>query len=213
MGPPFFVGIAGNIGVGKTTMTRELAKELAWKAYYEPVINNPYLDDFYKNMPRWAFHLQVYFLSKRFQSQLEISESNSSCIQDRTIYEDVEIFARTLHEQGSMDDRDYQNYRDFFGIMTSHLRPPDLILYLRADVDTLMERIRNRGRGFETTIRRDYLEALNQAYDRWASAQQDYTKFAVLDSVHFDPDKDRTLIKSAKEILYRELHLQTLFGS
>jgi deoxyadenosine/deoxycytidine kinase len=213
MGPPFFVGIAGNIGVGKTTMTRELAKELSWKAYYEPVINNPYLDDFYKNMPRWAFHLQVYFLSKRFQSQLEISESNSSCIQDRTIYEDVEIFARTLHEQGSMDERDYQNYRDFFGIMVSHLRPPDLILYLRADVDTLMERIRYRGRGYETTIRRDYLDALNQAYDRWASSQQNYARFAVLDSVHFDPDKDRTLVEKAKEILYRELHLQTLFGS
>jgi len=211
MAPPFFVGVAGNIGVGKTTMTRELARELGWKAYYEPVIDNPYLDDFYANMPRWAFHLQVYFLSKRFQSQLEIFESSTSCIQDRTIYEDVEIFAHTLHEQGSMDDRDYQNYRDFFGIMTTHLRPPDLILYLRADVDTLLERIRNRGRGCESTIQREYLEALNRAYDRWAYSRQSLTRFAVLDSVHFDPDKDRTLVEKAKDILYRELNLRTLF--
>jgi len=212
MAPPYFVGIAGNIGVGKTTMTRELAKELGWKAYFEPVIENPYLDDFYADMPRWAFHLQVYFLSKRFQTQLEISESSSSCIQDRTIYEDVEIFARTLRDQGCMDDRDYQNYRDFFGIMTAHLKSPDLILYLRADVDTLLSRIRNRGRGYETTIRRDYLEALNQAYDSWAASRQKYTRFAVLDSVPFDPERDRTLIDKAKEILYRELHLKTLFG-
>ncbi len=212
MAPPYFVGVAGNIGVGKTTMTRELAKELGWKAYFEPVIDNPYLNDFYSDMPRWSFHLQIYFLSKRFQSQLEIFESSTSCIQDRTIYEDVEIFAHTLHEQGSMDDRDYQNYRDFFGIMVSQLRPPDLIIYLRADVDTLMERIQSRGRGCEQSIEREYLERLNRAYDRWASSRKNLTRLAVLDSFHSDPEKDRTLINEAKDLLYRELHLKTLFG-
>ncbi len=212
MAPPYFVGVAGNIGVGKTTMTRELAKELGWKAYFEPVIDNPYLNDFYSDMPRWSFHLQIYFLSKRFHSQLEIFESSTSCIQDRTIYEDVEIFAHTLHEQGSMDDRDYQNYRDFFGIMVSQLRPPDLIIYLRADVDTLMERIQSRGRGCEQAIEREYLERLNRAYDRWASSRKSLTRLAVLDSFHSDPEKDRTLINEAKDLLYRELHLKTLFG-
>ena len=212
MAPPYFVGVAGNIGVGKTTMTRELSKELGWKAYFEPVIENPYLNDFYSDMPRWSFHLQIYFLSKRFQSQLEIFESSTSCIQDRTIYEDVEIFAHTLHEQGSMDDRDYQNYRDFFGIMVSQLRPPDLIIYLRADVDTLMRRIQSRGRDCEQSIEREYLERLNRAYDRWALSRKSLTRFAVLDSFHFDPEKDRTLINEAKDLLYRELHLKTLFG-
>ena len=212
MAPPYFVGVAGNIGVGKTTMTRELAKELGWKAYFEPVIDNPYLNDFYSDMPRWSFHLQIYFLSKRFQSQLEIFESSTSCIQDRTIYEDVEIFAHTLHEQGSMDDRDYDNYRDFFGIMVSQLRPPDLIIYLRADVDALMERIQSRGRGYEKSIKREYLESLNRAYDRWASSRKSLTRLAVLDSFHSDPEKDRTLINEAKDVLYRELHLKTLFG-
>ena len=208
MAQPFFIGVAGNIGVGKTTLTRELAKELGWKAYFEPVIENPYLDDFYKDMRRWAFHLQIYFLSKRFQSQLEINQSTSSCIQDRTIYEDVEIFAWTLHQQGSMDDRDYQNYRDFFSMMTDHLRPPDVIIYLRADVDTLLRRIANRGRDCERTIKREYLESLNHAYDHWASSAQKITRFAVLDSTNFDPNLDRRMIEETKKILARELIIQ-----
>ena len=208
MAQTFFIGVAGNIGVGKTTLTRELAQELGWKAYFEPVIENPYLDDFYKDMRRWAFHLQIYFLSKRFQSQLEINQSTSSCIQDRTIYEDVEIFAYTLHRQGSMDDRDYQNYRDFFSMMTDHLRPPDVIIYLRAEVDTLLHRIANRGRDCERTIKREYLESLNQAYDHWASSAHKITRFAVLDSTHFDPNHDRRLIEEAKKLLARELIIQ-----
>ena len=212
MAPPYFVGIAGNIGVGKTTMTRELAKELGWKAYFEPVIENPYLDDFYKTMPRWSFHLQVYFLSKRYQSQLEIQESSTSCIQDRTIYEDVEIFARTLHEQGHMDDRDYQNYRDLFAIMTTQLRSPDVILYLRADVDALVERISARGRDCEQTIERGYLEALNNAYEHWAASKKPVARFAVLNSTHCDLENDRTLIIEARDLLFKELHLKTLFG-
>jgi deoxyadenosine/deoxycytidine kinase len=208
MAQTFFIGVAGNIGVGKTTLTRELAQELGWKAYFEPVIENPYLDDFYNDMRRWAFHLQIYFLSKRFQSQLEINQSTSSCIQDRTIYEDVEIFAYTLHQQGSMDDRDYENYRDFFAMMTDHLRPPDLIIYLRADVDTLLQRIASRGRDCEKTIKREYLESLNQAYEHWASSGRKITRFAVLDSTHFDPNYDRRLIEEAKMLLSRELIIQ-----
>ena len=208
MAQTFFIGVAGNIGVGKTTLTRELAQELGWKAYFEPVIENPYLDDFYKDMRRWAFHLQIYFLSKRFQSQMEINQSTSSCIQDRTIYEDVEIFAYTLHQQGSMDDRDYQNYRDFFSMMTDHLRPPDVIIYLRADVDTLLHRIASRGRDCERTIKREYLESLNQAYDHWASSVSKITRFAVLDSTNFDPNHDRRLIEETKKLLARELIIQ-----
>ena len=207
MSKTHFVGVAGNIGVGKTTMTRELANELGWRAFYEPVIDNPYLDDFYADMNRWAFHLQVYFLSKRFQSQLEISQSELSCIQDRTIYEDVEIFAWTLHQQGNMNDRDHENYRELFSIMTHYLRPPDLILYLRADVDTIMDRINSRGRDCERTIKREYLESLNRAYDHWVSEKRNYIRFAILDSAHFDPEGDRTLVNQAKDIIIRELNL------
>ena len=142
----YFVAVAGNIGVGKTTLTRTLAAQLGWRCYLEPVIDNPYLDDFYRDMSRWAFHLQVYFLSKRFVSQREIELAQVSCVQDRTIYEDVEIFARTLHHRGHLVGRDWENYRNLFHAMTAYLTPPDLIIYLRCDVDTLLSRIRRRGR-------------------------------------------------------------------
>jgi len=162
-----FVAVAGNIGVGKTTLTRLLSQKLRWRAYYEKVIDNPYLAPFYDNMQRWSFHLQIYFLSHRFKSQKEISDWPDSCIQDRSIYEDVEIFARTLHEQGHMTDVDYENYRMLFSTMVEYLRKPDIIIYLRASVDSLVERILNRGRDFETTIDRAYLEQLGFAYERW----------------------------------------------
>jgi deoxyadenosine/deoxycytidine kinase len=162
-----FVAIAGNIGVGKTTLTRLLSQKLRWRAYYEKVIDNPYLALFYDDMKRWSFHLQIYFLSHRFKSQKEISEWPDSCIQDRSIYEDVEIFARTLHEQGHMTDVDYDNYRMLFSTMVEFLRKPDIIIYLRASVDRLVERILNRGRDFETTIDRGYLEQLELAYEQW----------------------------------------------
>lgn len=163
----YFVAIAGNIGVGKTTMTDLISKKLEWEAYYEPVITNPYLDDFYKDMNRWSFHLQVYFLSKRFDMQKKIVENNISCIQDRTIYEDAEIFARTLYKNGSMTQRDFENYQDLFHNMTSYLQAPDLIVYLRADVDELIERIRQRGRESEKSIAKSYLQELNDAYESW----------------------------------------------
>src|SRR2546426_7023782 len=136
----YFLAIAGNIGVGKTELTLRLSEELGWAAYFEPVVQNPYLDPFYENMQRWSFHLQIYFLSERFKAQVEIGRSPIPFIQDRTIYEDAEIFARTLHDQGSMTGVDYQNYVSLFQILVSFLRRPDLVLYLRASPEVLMER-------------------------------------------------------------------------
>jgi deoxyadenosine/deoxycytidine kinase len=163
----YFLAIAGNIGVGKTELTNRLAAELGWLAYYEPVIQNPYLDRFYADMERWSFHLQIYFLSERFKAQVEIGKSPLPFIQDRTIYEDAEIFARTLHEQGSMTGVDYENYVSLFGVLMTYLRPPDLILYLRASPETLMSRIARRGRESEKGITLDYITRLNRAYDEW----------------------------------------------
>ncbi len=162
-----FVAIAGNIGAGKTTLTRLLSEKLGWRAYYEKVIDNPSLQDFYDDMERWSFHLQIFFLSHRFKAQKEISEWPDSCIQDRSIYEDVEIFAHTLYENGNMSQVDYENYRELFSIMVSYLRKPDLIIYLETPVDQLIERILKRGRDYERTIDPNYLKQLNVAYDRW----------------------------------------------
>jgi deoxyadenosine/deoxycytidine kinase len=163
----YFLAIAGNIGAGKTELTNRLSAELGWLAYYEPVIQNPYLDMFYLDMERWSFHLQIYFLSERFKAQVEIGKSALPFIQDRTIYEDAEIFARTLHDQGSMTQVDYENYTALFGVLTSYLRPPDLILYLKASPEALMERIAKRGRASEQGIGIDYITRLNRAYDDW----------------------------------------------
>ncbi|RMH94731.1 MAG: deoxynucleoside kinase, partial [Calditrichaeota bacterium] len=176
---PYLIGIAGNIGVGKTTLTRQLSRKLGWQSYFESVIDNPYLDDFYRDMHRWSFNLQIYFLAHRFRSQKEIVEAGVNAIQDRTIYEDVEIFAKSLHEQGYMDDRDYACYRDLFYNMVPYLPQPDLIIYLRASVDTLMHRIHLRGREFEKRISREYIEYLNRAYDNWIKEARE--QFNVLE--------------------------------
>ncbi len=162
-----FFCIAGNIGSGKSSLTQKLSELFGWKAYYESVDDNPYLPDFYADMKRWAFHLQVYFLSKRFQTHKEIVESENSVIQDRSIYEDVEIFARNLFEIGKMDDRDYQNYRSLFYTMSDYLKPPDLMIYLKCPIDTLLRQIARRGRSYEQSIPREYLEQLNRHYERW----------------------------------------------
>lgn len=178
--PGYFLAIAGNIGVGKTELTSRLAAELGWLAYYEPVIQNPYLDPFYADMPRWSFHLQIYFLSERFKAQVEIGRSELPFIQDRTIYEDREIFARTLRDQGSMTGVDHDNYTALFDVMTSYLRSPDLILYLKASPETLMERIARRGRESEKSIGIDYITRLNHAYDDWmARARRHYEVMEV----------------------------------
>ncbi len=167
MNSGYFLAVAGNIGVGKTELTMRLSEELGWAAYFEPVIQNPYLDPFYQNMPRWSFHLQIYFLSERFKAQQEIGAKPMPFIQDRTIYEDAEIFARTLHDQGSMTKVDYENYTSLFHILVSYLRKPDLILYLKASPQVLMERIARRGRTSEQSIQVDYIARLNHAYEDW----------------------------------------------
>ena len=162
-----FIGIAGNIGVGKTTFTQLLSDHFGLDAFFESVIDNPYLEEFYADMSRWSFHLQIYFLHHRFKTHVAMSENGRGTVQDRTIYEDVEIFARNLREMGHMSPRDYENYVDLFEIMTSFLRKPDLIIYLKASTDTLLTRIRGRDRDFERSIDPEYLFRLNVAYDKW----------------------------------------------
>jgi deoxyadenosine/deoxycytidine kinase len=167
--PHSFVAVAGNIGSGKSSLTRLLSQELGWKPMYESVEDNPYLSDFYGDMRRWSFQLQVYFLSNRFRSHKAITEGTNSVVLDRVIYEDAEIFARNLFEIGNMEERDYQNYLALYDVMTEYLHPPDLLVYLRANVDTLLRQIASRGRDFERSIKREYLEQLNRHYESWIS--------------------------------------------
>lgn len=162
-----FVAIAGNIGSGKSSLTRILAERFSWKPYFESVEDNPYLTDFYADMSRWSFHLQIYFLSKRFMTHKEIALSRFNVVQDRSIYEDAEIFARNLHAIGKMDERDYENYAALYKAMMEYLHAPNLLIYLKADVDTLLRQIARRGRSFERNIRREYLASLNKLYDEW----------------------------------------------
>jgi len=162
-----FIIVSGNIGSGKSSLTELLSKQLGWKAFYEVVENNPYLEDFYHDMKRWSFHLQIFFLSKRFQHHQTIIRDPSSVVQDRSIYEDVDIFAKNLYEQGLMNPRDYHNYRELFKIMVDFLSPPDLIIYLQASIPTLQHRIALRGRDYEQMISRTYLEQLNILYEQW----------------------------------------------
>ena len=162
-----FVAIAGNIGVGKSTLTALLREQLEWEPFFEAVKDNPYLADFYQDMRRWSFHSQIYFLSRRLRDHWLLLQRVNSVIQDRTVYEDAEIFARNLYQQGSMDERDYQSYCELYEVVTAVLPPPDLIVYLRASVPTLQERIRRRGRSYEQHIEVTYLEQLNQLYEEW----------------------------------------------
>lgn len=177
-----YISIAGNIGVGKTTFTEMIGKKLGWETYFEPVIENPYLEDFYGDMKRWSFELQIYFLSKRFISLKEIVDKNQNSVQDRTIYEDSQIFARVLHEQGSMNNRDFENYCSLFDCMLSFLKKPDLIVYLRASTQTLVDRIKMRGRDYEKTIDTDYLNRLNLAYETWISKAQNEFKIITIET-------------------------------
>lgn len=200
-----YIAIAGNIGVGKTTLTRMLSERLGWKSFYERVVDNPYLADFYEDMQRWSFHLQVFFLSNRFIDQKKITEWPDSCIQDRSIYEDVEIFAHTLHKNGNMTDVDYKNYQDLFFTMVSYLRKPDLIIYLRSSIDDLREHIKQRGRDYEQDIDPDYLAELNEAYEAWIDrAQKEGFKVLIFDMNNRDfehnPDDFDLLYRSIKEL-------------
>ena len=163
------IAVAGNIGSGKTTLTRLLSKHFGWKPHYEEVDNNPYLESFYEDMKRWSFNLQVYFLNSRFRQVLDIRNSGQDIIQDRTIYEDAYIFAANLYDMGLMETRDYENYRSLFELMSSFLEAPDLLIYLRASVPTLVRQIQKRNRDYEQSIRLDYLNALNRRYEDWMS--------------------------------------------
>lgn len=180
-----YIAVAGNIGAGKSSITGLLGKNFGWKTYYESVDNNPYLSDFYDDMRRWSFNLQIYFLSSRFRHQKEMQESDTSLIQDRTIYEDVEIFAKNLHDMGLMSDRDYENYCDLFEEMVSYLRPPDLLIYLRAEVPTLVRQIQKRGRKYENTIRIEYLERLNGLYEDWIDRYEHEKLIIDTDNIDF----------------------------
>jgi deoxyadenosine/deoxycytidine kinase len=172
-----FVAVAGNIGSGKSSLTKMLCERFGWKPFFESVEDNPYLSDFYADMNRWSFHLQVYFLSNRFRSHKSITEGADSVVLDRVIYEDAEIFARNLYEIGKMSQRDYENYTALYGVMTQYLEPPDLLIYLRASVDTLRRQIALRGRSYEQSIAREYLEQLNRHYESWIGR---YTSGKVL---------------------------------
>ncbi len=165
------IAIAGNIGCGKTTLTKMLAKRYGWEPRFEPVDVNPYLEDFYGDMSRWSFNLQVYFLNKRFKDVVEISkEKDKTIIQDRTIFEDARIFAPNLHEQGFMTDRDFKNYTDLFDLMVSLVGLPDLMIYIKSSIPTLISQITKRGREYEQSIRIDYLQGLNDRYDEWIAS-------------------------------------------
>ncbi len=174
------IAIAGNIGSGKTTLTSLLSKQFNWEAHYEDVDDNPYLNDFYDDMQRWSFNLQVYFLNSRFNQVLEIRKSGKTVIQDRTIYEDAYIFAPNLHAMGLMTTRDFENYSELFQLMSSLVKPPELLIYLRSTVPTLVNQIQRRGRKYENTIRLDYLKRLNERYEAWIS-KYDLGKILIVD--------------------------------
>ncbi len=163
------IAVAGNIGSGKTTLTGLLAKHFKWIPYYEDVDNNPYLHNFYEDMQRWSFNLQIFFLNSRLRQVIEIRDSGKDIIQDRTIYEDAYIFAPNLHSMGLMTTRDFENYSSLFDLINALINPPDLMIYLRASVPTLVRQIQKRGRGYEESIRLDYLKSLNERYEAWIS--------------------------------------------
>jgi deoxyadenosine/deoxycytidine kinase len=170
---PKHIAIAGNIGAGKTTLTELLAKQYKWIPHFEDVEHNPYLNDFYEDMPRWSFQLQIYFLNSRLNQLVEIRQGTETIIQDRTIYEDAYIFAPNLHEMGLMSKRDYDNYATFFQTLKTMVQPPDLLIYLQASVPTLVGQIQARGREYEENIRLDYLKRLNEYYNRWIESYKE----------------------------------------
>ena len=174
------IAVAGNIGAGKTTLTEMLAKHYNWRAEFESVEDNPYLKDFYEDMHRWSFHLQIYFLNNRFEQIHNLRSGEGTVIQDRTIYEDSYIFAKSLYKQGFFNERDYQSYRTLFDTMIKLVQPPDLLIYLKSDIAKLVRNIEKRGRDFENAIRIDYLKGLNEHYEDWI-ANYDAGKLLIID--------------------------------
>ena len=166
------IAIAGNIGCGKTTLTKLLAEHYGWEPRFESVSDNPYLSDFYADMERWSFNLQIYVLNRRFKEVVEISKTDDIIVQDRTIFEDARIFAPNLHDQGLMSDRDFNNYNDLFDLMMSLVKLPDLMIYIRSSISTLVGQIQKRGREYEQTMRLDYLQGLEKRYEKWIDSYQ-----------------------------------------
>lgn len=179
------IAIAGNIGSGKTTLTRMLAARYGWTPKYESVDFNPYLSDFYDDMSRWSFNLQIYFLNKRFKDVVDISKNSETIIQDRTIYEDAKIFAPNLHDMGLMSSRDFDTYSDLFDLMMSLVKMPDLLIYLKSSIPNLVSQIQKRGREYEKTIRIDYLTGLNERYDKWIDSYKGYLLVIDADKYKF----------------------------
>jgi deoxyadenosine/deoxycytidine kinase len=193
------VAIAGNIGSGKTTLTSKLEKHFGWEAQFEDTDDNPYLNDFYDDMQRWSFNLQVYFLHSRFNQVVNIRRHGKNVVQDRTIYEDAHIFAPNLHAMGLMSTRDFNNYMQLFNLMTEFIHPPDLLIYLRASVPTLVSQIQKRGRDYENSIRLDYLKRLNERYEAWIGNYKEGKLLVVdVDNINFseNPEDLGTIIHS-----------------
>ncbi|MEP0984877.1 deoxynucleoside kinase [Ekhidna sp.] len=179
------IAVSGNIGAGKTTLTQMLAKHYGWQAEFESVEDNPYLQDFYSDMHKWSFHLQVYFLNSRFEQINKLRRGENTIIQDRTIYEDAYIFAESLYKQGFFKERDYQNYRALFDSMIEFVKPPDLLIYLKSDISKLVKNIETRGRDYENLIRIEYLKGLNEHYENWIEGY-DVGKLLIIDVTDID---------------------------
>jgi deoxyadenosine/deoxycytidine kinase len=199
------IAIAGNIGSGKTTLAGLLAKHYGWIPYYEDVDYNPYLNDFYEDMLRWSFNLQIYFLNSRFTQVLEIKKSEKTIVQDRTIYEDANIFAPNLHSMGLMSTRDFDNYSTLFKLMSSLVKPPDLLLYLRASVPTLVNQIQKRGREYESSIRIDYLKRLNERYEAWIETY-DLGKLLIIEADHYNFHNNKDHLSEVIDKINAEVH-------
>jgi len=199
-----FIGLAGNIGSGKTTFTKFISQSQKWTPFYEPVSDNPYLKDFYNDMPRWGFNLQIYFLHKRFEMHKKMSEIKVGVVQDRTIYEDKEIFAKNLYDMKKISKRDWENYSGLFSAMSSFLKKPDLVIYLKASTDILLKRIQSRNRDFERDIDPEYLRTLNTAYNKWIDKEKEYPVL-VIDTDNFNIYKDQQSFKEIENKILKTL--------
>jgi len=199
------IAIVGNIGAGKTTLAELLAKSYGWEPLYEAVDNNPYLEDFYNDMKRWSFNLQIYFLNSRYRQLMDLQKSGRNVVQDRTIYEDAFIFAENLHDMGLMTTRDYDNYRSIFDNMTAYIKPPDLLVYLKASVPTLVNNIQRRGREYETGIRLDYLSKLNEKYQKWIGGYK-LGKLLVIDKDVVDFANNVEDMATVVQLIEREIN-------